>query len=152
MAKVLYIFVKEEIYQHGLINITITPKIHALELFLPTLKTTKREKMKTGIELIVQERNEQLEKHGRTIEADLKFNGHGQLSEAASILTATDLHPSEAKAYCPSGWDIDGFEYMMSKPYKQRLIIAGALIAAEIDRLQRIEEHENKIKELKAKL
>lgn len=36
----------------------------------------------------------------------------------------------------PENWDKAIFDKMISKPWKQRLIIAGALIAAEIDRIQ----------------
>ena len=36
-------------------------------------------------------------------------------------------------------WDEDLWQKMCNKSYKDRLIIAGALIAAEIDRLQSIE-------------
>jgi hypothetical protein len=32
----------------------------------------------TGIELIAQERQEQIEKHGRSIEQDVALNGDGQ--------------------------------------------------------------------------
>ena len=92
---------------------------------------------KTGIELIVQERQEQIEKHGRTIEYDFKANNHYQLSQAAGLLSHLD--PEEfgdnMEACCPIGWDINLWTKMMSKPYKERLVIAGALCAAEIDRL-----------------
>ena len=47
--------------------------------------------MKTGIELIAQERAEQIEKHGRTIELDVKQNNHHQLSDAASALRRSRL-------------------------------------------------------------
>jgi len=35
----------------------------------------------------------------------------------------------------PNGWDVDIYKKMRNKSYKERLIIAGALIAAELDRL-----------------
>jgi len=37
--------------------------------------------------------------------------------------------------FTPKGWDHKIWEKMCHKNYKKRLIIAGALIAAEIDRL-----------------
>lgn len=89
--------------------------------------------MKTGIELIAQERQEQIEKHGRTIEKDVTFNECQQLCEGAIALLTT------TKGWMPLDWDKATCEKMLSKTYKERLIIAGALIAAEIDRLQFID-------------
>ena len=91
--------------------------------------------MKTGIELIAQERKEQIEKHGRTVEQDVKLNSSYQLAIGASKLLA---YPAESNNHKlpPNGWDVDIYKKMQDKPYKERLIIAGALIAAELDRLQ----------------
>ena len=88
----------------------------------------------TGIELIVQERKEQIEKHNRTIEQDVRKNGSYQLAIGASKLLA---YPAECHNYQlpPNGWDVDIYKKMREKAYKERLIIAGALIAAEIDRI-----------------
>ncbi len=41
----------------------------------------------------------------------------------------------------PAGWDKQIWEHMLKKKHKQRLIIAGALIAAEIDRITAVEEN-----------
>jgi len=87
---------------------------------------------KTGVELIADERKEQIEKHGRTIKKDVKLNGQEQLRRATIYLLQTDRH----SVHAPFGWSDSIWEKMMNKPYKERLIIAGALIAAEIDRLQ----------------
>lgn len=96
--------------------------------------------MKTGIELIAEERQEQITKHHRSIEDDVDYNYNAQLSEAASILCLHpkhDLYDSEvAEKAVPFDWNEIDFNKMRSKPYKERLVIAGALIAAEIDRLQ----------------
>jgi len=91
--------------------------------------------MKSGTELIAEERQEQIEKHGRTIVSDKAQNSSYQLSIAASKMLA---YPAEAHnvEVPPNGWDVDLYKKMREKPYKERLIIAGALIAAEIDRLQ----------------
>lgn len=97
--------------------------------------------MKTGLELIAEERREQIEKHGRTVEQDVKLNNHYQLSEAAGLLTVTDFGADLAvspEECCPVEWDESIWVRMANKSYKERLIIAGALIAAEIDRLQAI--------------
>jgi hypothetical protein len=107
--------------------------------------------MKTGVELIAEERQEQIEKHGRTVELDVKYN-HGkyekdgeqfnnpQLISAASQLIAQDddifRQHYEAAIFIPHEWNKEIWLKMMGKSYKERLVIAGALIAAEIDRLQ----------------
>lgn len=98
----------------------------------------------TGIELIAQERKEQIEKHGITVDNDVDFNKHYQLSIAASNLCVDPLGYMDDKElgidneeYPPEGWDMVIWKKMYNKPYKERLIIAEALIAAEIDRLQK---------------
>jgi hypothetical protein len=93
--------------------------------------------MKTGIELIAQERKEQIEKHGRNIQEDVEFNCDGELAQAATALL--DTEDEKRFRQMPEMWDDDQCVRMTGKPYKERLIIAGALIAAEIDRLQAIE-------------
>ena len=96
--------------------------------------------MKTGIELIAQERDEQIKKHGRTVKGDVKNNSRGELSFAAARLCPTDMwlfgNPVEQ---VPSGWDKQVWRKIVAKTYRQRLIIAGALIAAEIDRLNALD-------------
>jgi len=92
--------------------------------------------MKTGIERIAIERAEQIDKHGRTIGKDLAHNGKFQLALAASWLVAPDIFEGDAFDRCPDEWDENLWNKMCSKGYHERLIIAGALIAAEIDRLQ----------------
>lgn len=90
--------------------------------------------MKTGIELIAEERKEQIEKHGRTIENDIDINVHYQLNEGAIGLLWVD--EEERSVAPPVGWDERIWNKMEGKPYEERLIIAGALIAAEIDRIK----------------
>lgn len=87
--------------------------------------------MKTGIELIDQERKEQIEKHQRLIKDDAKYNDEGELIIAA--VTLVDEYPYLDDF--PSSWNRELCMKMAQKPKKERLIIAGALIAAEIDRL-----------------
>lgn len=96
--------------------------------------------MKTGIELIAIERKEQIEKHGRTIETDLTSNTSNQLTDAVRTLIIKTKVPNALSGLKPPHkWDKSVWKKMVSKPYKERLIIAGALISAEIDRLQSIE-------------
>ena len=96
--------------------------------------------MKTGIELISQERDEQILKHGRTTATDKLFNQEFQLCSGASCLLFSPADEGvdlmKEFLFMPKGWDERVWDKMVSKSYKERLIIAGALIAAEIDRIQ----------------
>jgi hypothetical protein len=91
---------------------------------------------KTGIELIAIERKEQIEKHGRTIERDVRENQANQLPLGALMLLSSDYEEGIDPASYPDGWDKGICEKMLAKDYIDRLVIAGALIAAEIDRFQ----------------
>ena len=91
--------------------------------------------MKTGIELIAIERQEQIEKHKRSVIEDVKFNDSFQLAYAAEMLLASEHEEGIDSASYPDGWDHEICMKMLSKTYQEKLIIAGALIAAEIDRL-----------------
>jgi hypothetical protein len=96
---------------------------------------------KTGIELIAIERQEQIEKHNRSIADDIKYNNDEQLSFGAALLCCKnpeDFYDPNSNVGKPYGWDQKVWIKMVIKTYKQRLIIAGALIAAEIDRLNAI--------------
>jgi hypothetical protein len=86
----------------------------------------------TGIKLIAIERQEQIKKHGRTIKKDIKLNDHGQLHYAATVMLD---YLGREESFIPTGWNKDIWNKMIKKDKKERLIIAGALIAAELDRL-----------------
>ena len=94
---------------------------------------------KTGIELIAQERQEQIEIHGISVEEDVKVNEAGELRAAAFSLLGVPDSDALLK-YNPWPWKKERWERICQKPYKERLVIAGALIAAEIDRIQVTEE------------
>lgn len=87
----------------------------------------------TGIALIAQERAEQITKHGYTRDND-KLHTNGQLAEAAIYAINGDY-----ETY-PKDWNPDFKDKIggLGKTYIQRLAVAGALIAAEIDRMQNI--------------
>lgn len=89
-----------------------------------------------GVQLIEKERREQLIKHNRTVADDVAQNADGQLSVAAGILAQKDILEEFTDNFIPTGWDETIWRKMLEKPYFDRLIIAGALIAAELDRLQ----------------
>lgn len=97
--------------------------------------------MKTGIEIIADERLRQVEKEGWTFEHDDQHD-EGELACAAACYAMT----VEARAYMDE-WGNDmwltlwPFDLQWWKPTPddriKELAKAGALIAAEIDRLQR---------------
>lgn len=86
-----------------------------------------------GIELIAKERQEQIEKHQFTIEHDSKFKD-GELIVFANYL----LLSNEDKI--PKEFNQDMVRQIHCKPYIQQLSIAGALIAAEIDRILNLKQ------------
>jgi hypothetical protein len=90
-----------------------------------------------GIDLIVKERDEQIHKHGYTVLGDVENNNESQLIFAAANLV--EDYPEEFKTMfeedSPPGWKKEVWIRLINKPYKERLVIAGALIAAEIDRI-----------------
>ena len=99
--------------------------------------------MSKGIELIAQERKEQIEKHGRTVESDIEINKAYQLTEVAAILSTEKARSSKQRfSMMPDDWDDIISLKMCRKPRKQRLIIAGALIAAELDKICALEGKE----------
>ncbi len=98
--------------------------------------------MKTGIELIREEREEQINKHNRTVAWDIATNRQHQLSYVASFLCLPDTGCELPEGFCETyahDWDQAIFEKMANKEYEERLIIAGALIAAELDRIRECE-------------
>lgn len=99
--------------------------------------------MMEGIDLIGKEREEQKNKHQRSVAMDVKNNSNRELSYAASSLVNPDLADdwsSEAIAKIfPKAWDEEIVYKMMNRSYKERVIIAGAMLAAELDRINAIE-------------
>lgn len=94
--------------------------------------------MKTGIELIAQERKEQIEKHGFDVSSDKDSYNRNELVNAAIYSLTQD------QVWYPDSWEFWFHDKMKAKGARmseeefwiERLKIAGALIAAEIDRLQ----------------
>jgi hypothetical protein len=87
----------------------------------------------TGVELIAKERTEQLKKHGWDAAHDDNHKEEQLLSTALYALT-------EDVDYWPDDWCDDYMIKIAAKDPKERLVVAGALIAAEIDRLERAGE------------
>jgi hypothetical protein len=110
----------------------------------------------TGHNLIYDERLDQIEKHKRTVEQDVELNSEGQLLDAAITLAEYDawgttdsndkeLIISSVINHPPKNWNKEIWEHMILKPKIERLVIAGALIAAEIDRLNYINKQKQVI-------
>lgn len=89
---------------------------------------------KSGIELIKEEREKQITKHGFTAEHHHnhpEWYDKDQLIDAVSTLTIKKIKSCGV----PINWDESWFSDLCNRSYKERLIISGALIAAELDRL-----------------
>ncbi len=82
----------------------------------------------TGIEIIAQERKDQLEKHGFTTEHDQQYGKHELVRFAMYCLTLAEVH-------YPEGWDESWKAKIAAKSKQERLAVVGACCAAEIDRL-----------------
>lgn len=88
--------------------------------------------MKKGIELIAKERQEQIEKHGWNIEKDKCYKSEELLKAALFCI-------DQKRFEFPWGW-IEKFRTkIVRKNRVQQLIVAGAFIAAEIDRILELE-------------
>jgi len=105
------------------------------------MSRSKPNTYQTGVELIAAERERQISVEGWTTEHDDALTDY-ELSQAAayyclidSIIWCQIAYPS---TWCRSHMKREGFPF----PTIKDLIKAGALIAAEIDRLQRIEAAE----------
>lgn len=81
-----------------------------------------------GIERIVIERINQLDKHGHSVSNDLTFKYGELLQVALSLITGYPL-------YWPSTWNFNLFERWIKETRQERLAKAAAFLAAEIDRL-----------------
>lgn len=92
--------------------------------------------MKTGAELIQDERLEQQVKHGYDSYHDSAINSDGQLVDAATIIA--NIETMTIHDWREIGWNDDRYYHIKKKSKVEQLAIAGALIAAEIDRLNEI--------------
>ena len=88
----------------------------------------------TGIELIKKERQEQIQKHG----FDQK---HDSLHVDKSLIDAATYLLTNCGSYFPISWSLDWKNRFDKKSEIECLVVAGALIAAEIDRRLAQEGH-----------
>jgi hypothetical protein len=84
-----------------------------------------------GLQMVVRERFEQLKKHGYTVAHDVEKNGSKELIMAVEALLSYSGDGDFGKF--PGSWEVPLCQKMFEKPLIQRLAIAGALIAAQID-------------------
>ncbi len=93
--------------------------------------------MKTGIELIAEERQRQLDEEGYTFEHDIYEHYAEDLSVVASLYAL----PEKQRQYRENGvpknfpWEIESWKPTPNDRIRE-LQKAGALIAAEIDRIK----------------
>lgn len=101
-------------------------------------------KMKTGIELIADERQRQITKEGWTLEHD-KEHDEGALREGALCYLARELEENAIWNPIPERmlretadlfWPWRGEFEIKPTTLERNLVKAGALIAAELDRLR----------------
>lgn len=102
--------------------------------------------MKTGIELISEERARQIEQFGWDAEHDAAHN-MGELASAAACYALNEKQRKQVEfgvLDIPSFWPFSRYWWKPSpQDRKRELVKAGALIAAELDR---IINEENKCK------
>ena len=104
--------------------------------------------MKNGIELIAEERAAQVAREGWTQEHDDEHED-SELARAAIVYAKEAVAETQGRTFAPvlgsdgapAEWPWDAEWYKPRDPIRN-LVRAGALIAAEIDRLQR--EHSSK--------
>lgn len=85
-----------------------------------------------GHMLIAEERMEQVTKHGRILTIDVKWTNKELLRASMFCMTLNE-------ALWPENMGDELKNKLKAKPYIERLSIAGAFIAAEMDRKRMIE-------------
>src|SRR5687768_14181044 len=90
----------------------------------------------SGVYKISKEREEQVVKHGRSIQDDILHNPNGELIQAARAL----LKERPVLHDFPESWGVAACRKMLNKSTQERYAIAGALIAAEMDRAEELEK------------
>jgi hypothetical protein len=88
--------------------------------------------MTTGIELITEERQEQIEKHGYTKDHDKRYVKKELVQAAEYCLSLTGLW--NKSVFWPPDWDNSIAIRIAGKSIIEQLAIAGAFLMAENDR------------------
>jgi hypothetical protein len=87
--------------------------------------------MKTGTELITEERKEQVEKHGWNLKNDSDYSNE-------ELLKAALFCVDQKRFEWPWFWQSKFRDKVLMKTRVEQLTEAGAFIAAEIDRIQEL--------------
>jgi len=90
----------------------------------------KAEFLTSGVVDILKERSEQIHKHNHTLKSDAKYT-KGELQQVAIAIIAMDIN------LYPKDWNQVHWDKIAKKPRTEQLAIAGAFLAAEIDRLKK---------------
>lgn len=106
--------------------------------------------MKTGIELIAEERQEQILKHKWSLEYD-KSHKDGQLIQAAQFCQEQATGCAIEDCRWPEGWSKYFEDKIRSKTQIGKLICAGAFYMAENDRLN-AETYQEEINDIAAEI
>lgn len=88
---------------------------------------------KTGLSLIQGVREKQI-KNGYTADNDLQYQ-NDELAQVASTIITPGLTKKQMLSEMPAYWDFNLLLKLVNKSYIGRLADAGALIAAELDRV-----------------
>ena len=96
--------------------------------------------MRTGAELIAEERARQIEEEGYTVDHDLEY-GDDSLAKAAACYAYAAANPESRELGPPNLWPWDAAHWKPTTPIRD-LTKSGALIAAEIDRRLRAAQWE----------
>jgi hypothetical protein len=105
--------------------------------------------MKTGIELIAQERKEQIEKHGYTLELDAGYRNKQLVQAAEYCFMLTGLW--NKSVFWPEGWDNKTAIRIAGKSIVEQLVIGAAFLMAENDR-RRDDHWGDRIKNIAAEI
>lgn len=91
-------------------------------------------KKETGFESIAKERIEQVKKHRYDLHSDRNYT-KGELVKAAQYCITLDIK------FWPRGWQTVFRDKIKSKSLEDRYVIAGAFLAAEVDRLRDLQDY-----------
>ncbi|AOJ13646.1 hypothetical protein [Burkholderia vietnamiensis] len=111
------------------------PHVAALESLLIAHQDHSQSELTTAARDVLSERHRQIEQEGRMPSDDDRYN-EGQLPDAAAayVLAASGWDISTAAYYWPSSWAGCWFKPTTTR---RNLVKAGALILAEIERIDR---------------
>lgn len=118
------------------------PSLHVSTIRTVLTPTTSQAKVSSGVAAIAAERQRQIEAEGWTPEHDDDVNRGLELGRAAIsyiLGVAYTQEPKGRKPGWPWPWDL---KWWKPSDRRRNLVKAGALIAAEIDRLDRSEARE----------